>query len=83
VHYLVVGFLVMLGAMAAVASAPVIFAVAVGAMKMLLVLLLVGVIAGVVWYIRLLSIGEIRPSACSEEGRFRRSGVPKGPAARS
>jgi len=53
VHYLVVGFLVMLGAMAAVASAPVIFAVAVGAVKVLLVLLLIGVIAGVVWFRRL------------------------------
>ena len=51
-HYLVLGFLVMLGAMAAVASAPMIFAVAVGAVKGLLLLLVVGVIAGVVWFIR-------------------------------
>jgi hypothetical protein len=52
-HYLVVGFLVMLGAMAAVASAPVIFAVAIGMMKVLLVLVLIGVVAGVVWFRRL------------------------------
>jgi hypothetical protein len=51
-HYLVVGFLVMLGAMAAVASAPMIFAVAIVAVKLLLVLIVVGVIAGVVWFIR-------------------------------
>jgi hypothetical protein len=51
-HYLVVGFLVMLGAMAAVASAPMIFAIAIIAAKGLLVLLLIGVIAGVVWLIR-------------------------------
>jgi hypothetical protein len=53
-HYLLIGFLVMLGAMAAVASAPVIFVVAVGAMKALLVLMLIGVVAGVVWLIRVL-----------------------------
>jgi hypothetical protein len=53
-HYLVVGFLVMLGAMAAVASAPVIFVIAVGAMKVLLIVLIVGVVAGVVWFIRVL-----------------------------
>ena len=52
-HYLIVGFLVMLGAMAAVASAPVIFAIAIGAAKALLVLLLFGVVAGIVWYRRL------------------------------
>ena len=51
-HYLLVGFLVMLGAMAAVASAPVIFAVAIVAVKLLLVLLVAGVIAGLVWFIR-------------------------------
>jgi hypothetical protein len=53
VHYLVVGFLVMLGAMAAVASAPMIFAVAVGVVKGSLVLLLIAVIAGVVWFRRM------------------------------
>jgi uncharacterized protein YbjT (DUF2867 family) len=37
----------------AVASAPMIFAVAVGAMKVLLVLLLIRVVAGVVWFRRL------------------------------
>jgi hypothetical protein len=52
-HYLLVGFLVMLGAMAAVASAPMIFAVAIVAAKGLLVLLLIGVIAGVAWFRRL------------------------------
>jgi membrane protein implicated in regulation of membrane protease activity len=52
-HYLVVGFLVMLGAMAAVASAPMIFAVAIVAVKGLLILLATGVIAGVVWFRRL------------------------------
>jgi hypothetical protein len=52
-HYLVAGFLVMLGAMAAVASAPMIFVTAVVAAKGLLVLLLIGVAAGVVWFRRL------------------------------
>ena len=52
-HYLVVGFLVMLGAMAAVASAPMIFAVAIVAAKGLLILLLIGAVAGVVWFRRL------------------------------
>jgi hypothetical protein len=52
-HYLMIGFLVMLGAMAAVAAAPVIFVVAVGAVKALAVLLLVGVLAGAVWFRRL------------------------------
>jgi hypothetical protein len=37
VHYLIVGFLVMLGTMAAVASAAVIFAIAIGAAKLLFV----------------------------------------------
>ena len=45
-HYLVIGFLVMLGAMAAVASAPMIFAAAIVAAKGLLILLLIGVVAG-------------------------------------
>jgi hypothetical protein len=53
VHYLIVGFLVMLGAMAAVASAPMIFGIAIVAVKGLLVLLLIGVVAGVVWFRRL------------------------------
>jgi hypothetical protein len=52
-HYLVVGFLVMLGAIAAVVSAPMIFALAVGAVKVLLVVVLVGGVAGVVWFRRL------------------------------
>jgi hypothetical protein len=52
-HYLVVGFLVVLGAMAAVASAPMIFAIAIVAAKGLLILLLIGVVAGVVWFRRL------------------------------
>ena len=51
-HYLVVGFLVMLGVMAAVASAPTIFAVAAGVVKGSLVLVLIGVVAGVVWFRR-------------------------------
>jgi hypothetical protein len=42
VHYLIVGFLVMLGALAAVASAPMIFAVAIGAMKLLLLCRAIG-----------------------------------------
>jgi hypothetical protein len=53
VHYLIVGFLLMLGTMAAVAAAPVIFVVAVGAVKALAVLLLIGVLAGLIWFRRL------------------------------
>jgi len=52
-HYLLVGFLVMLGAMAAVASAPMIFVIAIGVVKGSLVLLLIAVIGGVVWFRRL------------------------------
>lgn len=52
VHYLFVGFLVMLGAMAAIASAPVIFAVALVAAKLIFVVLIVGVIAGIIWFVR-------------------------------
>jgi hypothetical protein len=52
-HYLVVGFLVMLGAMAAVASAPTIFVIAIGAAKGLAILLVVALIAAIVWYQRL------------------------------
>jgi hypothetical protein len=53
VHYLLVGFLVILGVvMAAVASVPVIFAVAVVAVKLMSVLIVVGVIAGLIWFIR-------------------------------
>lgn len=51
-QYLVVGFLVMLGAIAAAASAPVIFTVAFVMAKLLLTLLVIGVIAGVEWFVR-------------------------------
>jgi len=51
-QYLIIGFLVMLGAMAAVSSAPVILAVAIGLAKLMFVLLVVGAIAGLAWFIR-------------------------------